>query len=162
VLQPCTGLRTLACMGTSLPLPSSVSLGAQECRSGTLLCSQLFCCIQRGMLETENLVQGLPLVHPPTPPPLCGVIGFTRPDAHLGPSGKCLAVLLHPPAQSTGTLTAHRLSPSPLFPYTVSPTVLQTDLNWVLDPGLLSDILLLPCVIEILQFWICRTRSSSS
>jgi hypothetical protein len=52
------------------------------------------------MLETENLVQGLPLVHPLP----YGVSDFTRPDAHLGPSGKHLAVLPHLPAQSTGTL----------------------------------------------------------
>ena len=64
----------------------------------------------------DSYYWGLPLVHTP----LCGVSGFTQPDAHPGPCGKCPAVL---PAQSTGTLAGRRLSLfSPLCPYTHSPT----------------------------------------
>ena len=72
------------------------------------------------MLETENLVRGLPLVHPlPS-----GVSVFTQPDTHPWPSGKRPAVLLCLPAQSTGTLARHGLCPIPLFPYTTTPTSL--------------------------------------
>jgi hypothetical protein len=116
-LQPWTGLKTtLAFVRTSLPPPSSHIYPWRP-----LFCSQLLCCFQHGMPEIENLVRGCPLcTHPPPPP--CGVSGFSQPDAHPGPSGKRTAVLPHRPAQNTGTLAGHRLSPSPLFPYTLSPT----------------------------------------
>ena len=92
----CSSHRILTCVGISLPLPSS--------------------CISRAKSVTLGpLVPGLPLIHPS----LCGVSGFTQPDAHPGPSGKRPAVLPCLPAQSTGTLAGHRLSP---FPHTHSPT----------------------------------------
>ena len=108
-------------MGTSLPLPSlSISLGPGAAL-GPLFCSHL-CSIQHEMPDTENLVRGLPLVHPP----LSGVSGFTQPDAHSGLSGKRPAVLLHPPAQSTGTLAGCRLSPFPSSPTPPRPTIFHT------------------------------------
>ena len=107
VLQSWTWLRTLTCMGTSLPLPSlPISLG-NSTAPGLLFCSHLLCCIQCGMLETENLVWGLLLVQPP----LSGVSGFTHPDVHPGPREKRPAVLPHLPAQSTGTLAGCGVSP---------------------------------------------------
>jgi hypothetical protein len=100
----------------SPPAPSSHISGMESVALKPFFCSQLLCCIQGGMLENKNLVQVVPLVHPP----LCKVRGFTQLDAHLGPSGKCPAVLNHLP---WGTLARHRLSPSPLFPYNHSPTM---------------------------------------
>jgi hypothetical protein len=117
MFQPRTRVRTLTCMGTSLPLPSSRISGAESVAPGPLFCSQLLCHIQHGMPETENLVRGLPLVHPPP----CGVSGFTQPDAHPGcveSIQQCSRVCL-PRAQElwsdTGSLT------TPSFPYTYAP-----------------------------------------
>ena len=52
VFQPQTGLRTLTCVATSHPLPSSHIPGAPILFSA-------FCHIQREMPETENLVLGV-------------------------------------------------------------------------------------------------------
>jgi hypothetical protein len=103
VLQSRPGLRTLTCMGTSLSLPSPLTSGQRVSPQG-------------------SWYRGLSLVHPP----LSGISGL---DAHPGPSGKCLAALLHPPAQSTGgTLAGHGLLPSPVSPI---PPLVPTELGYM-------------------------------
>jgi hypothetical protein len=106
------GPSTLTCMGTFSPCPLfhySV---------------QLLCHIQCGMPETENLIQGLPLVHPlPPQPPPSEVSGFIQPDAHPGPSGKHLAVLPtstcpeHRNSGQTQALSLPTSSPTPKAPH---------------------------------------------
>jgi hypothetical protein len=54
----------------------------------------------------------MPLVHNPPSWDQC----FTQPETHLGPCGKCAAVLPHLPTQSTGTLAGHGFSPTPFIP----------------------------------------------
>ena len=95
MLQPRTGLRTLAVWEPLSLCPLSHNSGAEGVTLGLWY-------------------RGLPLVHPPP----SGVSSFTQPDAHQGPSGKRPAVLLCLPAQNTGTLAGLWLSPSPLSPYT--------------------------------------------
>ena len=65
MLQPWTRLRTLSCVGTSLPLLSSHIFGAESVALELLFCSQLLSCIQSGMPEIKNLVPGAA----PCPPP---------------------------------------------------------------------------------------------
>jgi hypothetical protein len=57
----------------------------------------------------------------PLSTPLCGVSGFTQPNARLGLRGKHTAVLPSLPAQSTGTLARCGLSLTPLFPLPLHP-----------------------------------------
>jgi hypothetical protein len=98
VLQSRPKLRTLTCMGTSLPLPSLLYPWAEVVTSGPLVLGTAPC----------------PPPHPP--PPSTGVSGL---DAHPESSGKCLAALPCLPAQSIGgTLARHGIFPSPSFPYT--------------------------------------------
>jgi hypothetical protein len=99
VLQSRPRLGTLTCLGTSLPLPSLPYLWDWGCHPGA------------------PGIRGCPF----STPCQVGSSGFTQSDIHLGLSGKLLEALLHLPAQSTGALAGHRLSPSPLFPLPHSP-----------------------------------------
>jgi hypothetical protein len=121
VLQPQTGLRTLACVGTLSPCPLFLYLRGLVLfwDPYSVLISSAVSSV--GCWRLKTWYRGCPLSTHPHPQP-SGVSGFTQPDAHLGPSGKRPAVLLSPPAQSTETLAGCGLSPSPLFPYTHSPT----------------------------------------
>jgi hypothetical protein len=96
-------------------LLTSLSLGPGAAL-GPLFCSQLLCCIQRGMPETENLVPGAALVYPLQ----CGVSGFTQPDAHLRaewkvsgspPMSRC------PEHRNSGQMWALSLPSLPLHPH---------------------------------------------
>ena len=69
-----------------------------------------------GCQRLRTWYQGLPLVHPP----LCGVSGFTQPDAHPGLHGKYLAVLQCLPGLPTLELWQDVGSLPPLSPYTHS------------------------------------------
>ena len=91
-------------------LLTSISLGPGAAL-GPLFCSHL-CSIQHEMPDTENLVRGLPLVHPP----LSGVSGFTQPDAHSGLSGKRAqsSVSTCPEHRNSGWTWALSLPPLPL------------------------------------------------
>jgi hypothetical protein len=115
------GVRTLACVGTtqwpSFPLPSlSVSPGPPW---GPYSVPSSSAVSSMGCQRLRTWYQGLSLVHHLP----CGVSGFTQPDAHQGPRGKRLAVLLSLPAQSTGTLVG--LGHSLLLPSSPTPTALQ-------------------------------------
>jgi hypothetical protein len=119
-----------------LPLPFSLISGVQVPPWGPLsvLSSSTISSMGRQRLRTWFL--GLPLVHHPP----CGVSGLTQPDAHLGPCGKHVAVLL--PAQITGTLAGCGLPPTPLFPThsqpCIKPHVANRKINELFD----NDILL--------------------
>ena len=112
MLQPWTGLRTLACVGTSLSLPLPKS-------PGSLFCSQLLCNIQRGMPETEKLVSGVA----PFPPPAVWGQWLHIARCALGAEWKVSGSPLTsacPEHRNSGRMRA--FSPSLLFPYTHSPT----------------------------------------
>jgi hypothetical protein len=116
MLQPRTGLRTLACVGTTqyppFPCPLPLSPGPSAAL-GPLFCSQLLCHIQRGMPETENLVPGAA----PCPPP--AMRGQWLHTARC-PSGAEWKVSGSPPPSARpehGNPGGTRaLSPTPLFP----------------------------------------------
>ena len=91
------------------PVLSSLILG--KCCPGPIFCSQLLHC---GMTESENLVPG---AVPCSPFALWGQWLNTG----RCPPGATCTVLLHLPAQSTGTLAGCRFSPTPLFPHTYGP-----------------------------------------
>lgn len=118
MLQSRTRPRTLTRMGTiQHPLPPcpllSSTLGLMSPPPPRpLFCSQLLHLIQCGMPRPRNWYLGLLLVHHPS----SRVNGFTEPDTHLWLRGKHVAVLLHLPTQSSGTLVVCWFSPNPLFP----------------------------------------------
>ena len=74
----------------------------------SVLCSSAISRV--GCQRLRTWYRGLALVHPLP----CGVSGFTQPDAHPGPCGKHLAVLLHLPApehRNSGRMQALSLPP---------------------------------------------------
>jgi hypothetical protein len=132
VFQSQTGLRTLACVGTSLPLPSSRISRAESVTPGLLFCSQLLCCIQRGMPETKNLVPGTALC-PPLP---TRCVGSVASHSQM-PTRGCMDSIqqssrVHLPRAQELWWDSGILPPPPIFPYTHVPT----------DPSTLSHVTL--------------------
>jgi hypothetical protein len=115
-----TRVRTLTCVGTSLPLPSSLISGAESVTPGPLFCSQLLCLIQCGMPETRTWYRDCPLsVRPPccvrpaashSQMPTRGLMEYCSPPASTDPehrnSGQTRALSL----PSSPTLTAPHTS----------------------------------------------------
>lgn len=87
------------------PVLSSLILG--KCCPGPIFCSQLLHC---GMTESENLVPG---AVPCSPFALWGQWLNTG----RCPPGATCTVLLHLPAQSTGTLAGQQLPSTPTAPH---------------------------------------------
>ena len=105
-LQPWTRIRTLVCIGTSLPMPSS------------LFCSQILYYIQCGMPETEKLVLGAAPCPPPTVWGQWLLIGRCSPRAKWKTccSPPAYAWPEHRNSSQTWALSL------PPYPYTQSPT----------------------------------------
>jgi hypothetical protein len=116
VLQPQIWPRTLPCVGTiqcPLSLCPLFPLSPESSAAlGSLFCSQLLRCIQRGMPEAENLVPGAA----PCPPPTVWSQWLNTDKHPPRAAWKAWAVLPCLPTQSTRTLAWPGFFPTPLFP----------------------------------------------
>ena len=114
------------------PCPLFPSFLGPSAAPGPLFYSQLLYCIWREMPRLRTWYLGLPLVHYP----LCGVSGFTQPDAHLGPRGwkACsLPMSAHPEHRNSGRTWVLSHSPLAQHPQPHSPSS-SIDPPWHLRP----------------------------